>query len=122
MALILQLFDREERVKALGWWTLVGAGGPVLGVTLGSPVIQYFGWRALFWGQLVLLVIAALVVALLLPAGQRVGGGGSGDDTGRRGPATARPTENAWEGMDWVGSWSLAGAVTAAMLVLSLGP
>jgi MFS family permease len=24
--------------------------------------------------------------------------------------------------MDWVGSWSLAGAVTAAMLVLSLGP
>ena len=34
----------------------------------------------------------------------------------------ARPTENAWEGMDWVGSWSLAGTVTAAMLVLSLGP
>ena len=122
MALILQLFDREERVKALGWWTLVGAGGPVLGVTLGSPVIQYFGWRALFWGQLVLLVIAAVVVALLLPAGQRVGGGGSGDDGDGGGPATARPTENAWEGMDWVGSWSLAGTVTAAMLVLSLGP
>ena len=28
----------------------------------------------------------------------------------------------AWEGMDWVGSWTLAGAVTAAMLVLSIGP
>jgi MFS family permease len=27
-----------------------------------------------------------------------------------------------WEGMDWVGSWSLAGAVTSAMLVLSIGP
>ena len=27
-----------------------------------------------------------------------------------------------WEGMDWVGSWSLAGSVTAAMLVLSIGP
>jgi MFS family permease len=27
-----------------------------------------------------------------------------------------------WEGMDWVGSWSLAGTVTAAMLVLSIGP
>jgi MFS family permease len=27
-----------------------------------------------------------------------------------------------WAGMDWVGSWSLAGGVTAAMLVLSLGP
>ena len=107
MALILQLFDREERVKALGWWTLVGAGGPVLGVTLGSPVIQYFGWRALFWGQLVLLVIAALVVALLLPAGQRVGDGGSGDDgDGGDRPGHARPRTpgRAWTG--WVaGAW-----------------
>ena len=40
MALILQLFVPEERVKALGWWSLVGAGGPVVGVTLGSPVIH----------------------------------------------------------------------------------
>jgi MFS family permease len=107
MAIILELFDREDRVKALGWWSLVGAGGPVLGVTLGSPVIQYFGWRTLFWGQLVLLVVASVVVALLLPSGRvRTG-------VTRRG---------AWEGMDWVGSWSLAGAVTAGMLVLSIGP
>jgi MFS family permease len=116
MALILQLFDREERVKALGWWSLVGAGGPVLGVTLGSPVIQYLGWRALFWGQLMLLVVAAVVVALLLPSRHRA----------HRGPGvepTADPdTEKAWGGMDWVGSWSLAGAVTAGMLALSIGP
>jgi MFS family permease len=119
MALILQLFDREERVKALGWWTLVGAGGPVLGVTLGSPVIQYLGWRDLFWGQLVLLVIAALVVALLLPSRHRTH---TGDDVEPTGARPARPAENAWDGMDWVGSWSLAGTVTAAMLVLSIGP
>ena len=68
MAIILELFSRQDRVKALGWWSLVGAGGPVLGVTLGSPVIQFFGWRTLFWGQLVLLVIASVVVALLLPS------------------------------------------------------
>ena len=114
MAIILELFDREDRVKALGWWSLVGAGGPVLGVTLGSPVIQYFGWRTLFWGQLGLLVIASAVVALLLPSRHR----------GRREPpvqATAS-RRGAWEGMDWVGSWSLAGAVTAGMLVLSIGP
>jgi MFS family permease len=116
MALILQLFDREERVKALGWWALVGAGGPVLGVTLGSPVIQYLGWRALFWGQLGLLIIAAAVVVLLLPSRHRA----------HRGPGV-EPTpdpdqDRSWEGMDWVGSWSLAGAVTAAMLVLSIGP
>ena len=31
----------------------------MVGVTLGSPVIQYLGWRDLFWGQLMLLVVAA---------------------------------------------------------------
>src|SRR6516225_4706385 len=74
MAIILELFAPAERVKALGWWSLVGAGGPVLGVTLGSPVIQYFGWRPLFWGQLVPSTIASLVVALLLPTRRRARG------------------------------------------------
>jgi MFS family permease len=113
MAIILELFSREDRVKALGWWSLVGAGGPVLGVTLGSPVIQFFGWRTLFWGQLVLLVIASVVVAVLLPT--RRGARRSADGKGAS-------RSSVWEGMDWVGIWSLAGAVTAAMLVLSLGP
>ena len=115
MAIILELFDREDRVKALGWWSLVGAGGPVLGVTLGSPVIQYFGWRTLFWGQLVLLIVASVVVAVLLPPARRpTAADGRSSVPGRR--------SNVWAGMDWVGSWSLAGGVTAAMLVLSLGP
>ena len=30
MALIFSEFEREDRVKAMGWWSLVGAGGPVL--------------------------------------------------------------------------------------------
>jgi MFS family permease len=115
MALILQLFEPGERVKALGWWSLVGAGGPVLGVTIGSPVIQYFGWRTLFWGQLVLLVIAAAVVALLLPSRRRAHGASAVEP-----PAVRQGSP--WKGMDWIGSWSLAGAVTAAMLVLSIGP
>jgi MFS family permease len=137
MAIILELFSRQDRVKALGWWSLVGAGGPVLGVTLGSPVIQFFGWRTLFWGQLVLLVIASTVVALLLPSDKRM-------RASRGEPAPAADTDTdtdvdgrrsrrrwgrervrhpgVWDGMDWVGIWSLAGSVTAAMLVLSIGP
>lgn len=118
MAIILELFAPEDRVKALGWWSLVGAGGPVLGVTLGSPVIQYFGWRTLFWGQLVLLIIASLVVATLLPSGRRKKTAAHEDVASVSGKKKA----SVWAGMDWVGSWSLAGGVTAAMLVLSIGP
>jgi MFS family permease len=124
MAIILELFAPADRVKALGWWSLVGAGGPVLGVTLGSPVIQFFGWRTLFWGQLVLLIIASVVVAVLLPSGRRARAGAGGDaepQIARDGPGR-RPRSRVWEGMDWVGTWSLAGAVTAGMLVLSIGP
>ncbi len=115
MAIILELFSRQDRVKALGWWSLVGAGGPVLGVTLGSPVIQFFGWRTLFWGQLVLLVIASVVVALLLPSDRKTR---RKDVDGSQ----RRDRSRVWEGMDWVGVWSLAGSITAAMLVLSIGP
>jgi MFS family permease len=121
MAIILELFAPADRVKALGWWSLVGAGGPVLGVTLGSPVIQYFGWRTLFWGQLVLLVIASVVVALLLPSGRRARPPGA-SAAQKRAAGSLRERPRVWEGMDWIGTWSLAGAVTTAMLALSIAP
>ena len=68
MALVLQAFSHEDRVKAMGWWALVGAGGPVLGVTIGAPIIQYYGWRALFWGELPLMAIAAVLAVIVLPS------------------------------------------------------
>lgn len=61
-ALISRIFDRTERVKALGYWTMVGAGAPVVGVVLGGPLVEAFGWRTIFFAQ-VPLVVAALVAA-----------------------------------------------------------
>lgn len=107
MALIMSSFPPHERVKAMGWWSLVGAGGPVLGVSLGSPIIQYFGWRSLFWLQLVLLVVAVCVVAVVLPH--------------RTPDAGDAKQHRSLRGVDWVGSWSLSLSVTALMLGLSLG-
>jgi MFS family permease len=110
MALIMSSFPANERVKAMGWWSLVGAGGPVLGVSLGSPIIQYFGWRSLFWIQLVLLVLALGVVVVVLP--RREASPGTEDRAG---------AVHGFRTMDWVGSWSLSLAVTTLMLGLSLG-
>jgi MFS family permease len=113
MALILSMFAPADRVKAMGWWSMVGAGGPVIGVTVGSPVIQYFGWRALFWGQLGLIAVALVVVALVLPPGEPAPVAVS---------LAAEAAPGAGRRIDWLGSWSLSGSVIGVMLALSLGP
>ncbi len=109
MALVLQAFSHEDRVKAMGWWALVGAGGPVLGVTIGAPIIQYFGWRALFWGELPLMAIAAVLAVVVLPSQDRpveaaegtvVGGGGEDAPAGEAGVET---DPGPWRQLDWRG-------------------
>jgi MFS family permease len=112
-ALVNAAFSRDERVKALGWWSLVGAGGPVLGVSLGSPIIQAFGWRTLFWLQFVLIALALAVVALVMPHRR----GTDDDEVARKALARAE-----FRALDWVGSVALSLAVTLVMLGLSLGP
>jgi MFS family permease len=109
MALVLQVFSHQDRVKAMGWWALVGAGGPVLGVTIGAPVIQYFGWRALFWGELPLMAVAAVLAVVVLP-----GASGSQSRPGEEG--------SPWARMDWLGSITLSGSVTAGLLALNVAP
>lgn len=51
MALVMRAFPPKERVKAMGWWSLVGAGAPVIGVIAGGPLVEIFGWRSLFIAQ-----------------------------------------------------------------------
>ncbi len=111
MALVLQAFSHGDRVKAMGWWALVGAGGPVLGVTIGAPVIQYLGWRALFWGELPLMAIAAVLAVIVLPSGD-----------GPAAPARGDRPRSGWGQLDWIGSLTLSGSVTAGLLALNLAP
>ena len=120
MAMILRMFAPEDRVKAMGWWSMVGAGGPVIGVTLGAPIIQFFGWRALFWGQLVLLVLSTVVVALVLPAHGTPGGGRARPGAPR---AVGRVSTGSARGACRARWWGHAGAQrgTGGRLVLAGG-
>ena len=106
MALVLSVFDQGDRVKALGFWSLVGAGGPVIGVALGGPVIQLFGWRWMFFLQVPLLLMASVLAMAVLP--KRA--------SGRR--------HVRWEelDLDWAGAASIAACVAAFLLALTFLP
>jgi len=67
MSLINRLFERHERSKALGWWAMVAAGAPVLGVVVGGPVVQYVSWRWIFIAQVPLSLITVFVCARIFP-------------------------------------------------------
>ena len=66
-SLLFRVFPPEDRTKVMGWWSLVGAGGPVIGVAIGGPVIQAVGWRWIFVAQAPLIVVALVLNALVLP-------------------------------------------------------
>lgn len=67
IALINRLFPYERRVQALGYWSLVGAGGPVLGVIVGGPVVEHISWRWIFVAQVPLALLTVLVCFIIFP-------------------------------------------------------
>jgi EmrB/QacA subfamily drug resistance transporter len=100
MALIFSEFERDDRVKAMGWWSLVGAGGPVIGVAIGGPLIELVGWRWIFVAQ-VPLTIAALGLAFAVLRETPIG-----------------PRHR----LDWAGAATLAAGVTSVLFALNRGP
>ena len=100
MALINTTFPRERRAQAMGYWTLVMAGGPVLGVVIGGPVVEHFSWLLIFVAQVPIALFGLFVAFILLP------------DTEREEPAP----------FDLKGTLLLASAVGGALFGLNRGP
>jgi EmrB/QacA subfamily drug resistance transporter len=100
MALIYSVFPPERRVQAMGYWSMVMAGGPVLGVVAGGPVVEALSWRWIFVVQAPLAAFGAIVAFLLLPETKRL--------------ARTR--------FDIVGAVLLGVAVTSLLLALNRGP
>lgn len=100
MALIFSEFDREDRVKAMGWWSLIGAGGPVIGLAIGGPIIDAFGWRWIFAAQVPLSFAALGLAAAVLK------------ETSNR----KRPK------LDYAGAVTLGAGVSALLFAFNRGP
>lgn len=100
IALINRLFPRDRRVQAMGYWSMVAAGGPVIGVVAGGPVVEAFGWRWIFVAQAPVTLAGMLLAMLLLPETERR------DDTQ----------------FDFAGATVLALAATSALYAINRGP
>jgi MFS family permease len=100
LAVINRLFPPAKRAQAMGYWTMVGAGGPVIGVVAGGPIVEAFGWRWIFAGQVPLTLAGLLLAMAILPETDLI--------------ETAR--------FDAKGAVSLAAAATAFLLAVNRGP
>ncbi len=62
LAVLVDIFPREERGRAIGAWAAIAGVGLGLGPLLGGVLIEYFDWRAVF-------LVNLPIVALALGAG-----------------------------------------------------
>lgn len=105
LAIINRLFPSHQRSQAMGWWSMVGAGGPVVGVVAGGPIVEAFGWRWIFAAQVPLTIATLLLAAAILPSDRRTWG-----------PGEQRP------GFDIAGALTLGIAGTTLLLAVNRGP
>ena len=71
LALIMRVYPVTERAKATGWWAMVGAGAPVIGLVIGGPLAEAFGWRSLFVIQAGITAMSLLLALRTLPRDQQ---------------------------------------------------
>lgn len=100
LALMASVYPADRRLRIMGYWSLAAAGSPVVGLIVGGPLIDAFGWRSIFIVQGFLMVAACGYAWLVLPRGP----------TGRRTPIDVR------------GLGALAAALAAGLAALELFP
>ncbi len=66
MALIFSVYGPEDRVRAMGWWSMTTAAAPALGLIAGGPLIDLLGWRVVFLLQGALSAFALALAAAVL--------------------------------------------------------
>lgn len=71
MAMIFHLFKGSERTKAVSWMAVGGSGSAAIGLILGGPLVDLFGWRSVFFFQIITGIIAYLFAVRLLPETER---------------------------------------------------
>ncbi|WP_330317242.1 MFS transporter [Streptomyces platensis] len=74
LAVVMQIFDDEERPKAIGIWSSVNSLGFAAGPLIGGSLLDHFWWGSLFLVNLPVAVVALLAVVALVPESRSRGG------------------------------------------------
>ncbi|MFI7339340.1 MFS transporter [Streptomyces sp. NPDC050085] len=67
LAVVMQIFDDAERVKAIGLWATVSSLGFAVGPLLGGVMLDHFWWGAIFLVNIPVAVIGLVAVLALVP-------------------------------------------------------
>ncbi|MEU4567526.1 MFS transporter [Micromonospora sp. NPDC023956] len=75
LAVAMQVFDAEERPRAIGIWAAVSALGFAAGPPVGGFVLVHFDWPAIFLLNVPIVLLCVAAVALLVPESRGATGG-----------------------------------------------
>ncbi len=67
LSVIMDVFPREERGKAIGIWTAIAGVGIGLGPFVGGLLLEYFSWASVFWLNVPIVVLALVAGYVLVP-------------------------------------------------------
>ncbi|SOE27706.1 MFS transporter [Streptomyces sp. OK228] len=67
LAIIMNVFERDEQPKAIGIWTSVVGFAIALGPITGGILLQHFWWGSVFLVNVPIVVVAALAMVAIVP-------------------------------------------------------
>ncbi|MEU5956076.1 MFS transporter [Streptomyces sp. NPDC047525] len=67
LAVVVQIFDDSERMKAIGLWSTVNSLGFALGPLMGGVMLNHFWWGAIFLINIPVVLLALAAVVKLVP-------------------------------------------------------
>lgn len=65
--IILRAFERHEQGRAMGYFGFGTVLAPAIGPSVGGLLVQWFGWRAIFFFVLPFCILSALMARRYLP-------------------------------------------------------
>jgi EmrB/QacA subfamily drug resistance transporter len=75
LAVVIRVFDEEERPKAISIWTAALSVGIAIGPVIGGFLLQHFWWGSVFLINVPVAVIGIVAVILLVPESRDPSGG-----------------------------------------------